>query len=335
MPEQPFDPILDKSELESDRFVIGEIDNEEAYVMYKKALASFWVAESIDSAEDKVAWKHLSQNEKNFILTVLAFFAGSDGIVLENLAGRFYNEVQQPEVRLFYGLQVAIENIHSEVYTDLIKGFESKKEEREKLFRAIDDNPAVRAKAEWASRWIKSDEKFASRLVAFAAVEGILFSASFCAIFYFRKRGFGLPGLYQSNEYISRDEALHCSFACMLHNQLKPHNKCSPEMILEIIKSAVTVEEVFVSEALRNPIIGMNAPTMITYVKYVADVLLKMLHCKTHYNVENPFPFMETISMSNKSNFFERRVTEYSLSGVKASKNGFTNEEKISFDQDF
>jgi ribonucleoside-diphosphate reductase subunit M2 len=319
----PFDPLLDVSALESDRFVIGDIQNDEAYVAYKRALASFWVAESIDTAEDEKRFHEvLSADEKSFILMVLAFFAGSDGIVLENLACRFYGEVQQPEVRLFYGLQIAMENIHSEVYTQLIQTFEKNKERRDALFRSIDECVAVKAKSDWASSWIKSDAPFAERLVAFAAVEGILFSASFCAIFYFRKRGFPLPGLYQSNEYISRDEAMHCQFACMVHRQLQAHNRCSPARVREIIASAVDVERIFVREALAKPIIGMNSAVMIQYVEYVADVLLRMLDCEPLFSVANPFPWMETISISTKSNFFERRVTDYALAGVKTQAAG-------------
>jgi ribonucleotide reductase beta subunit family protein with ferritin-like domain len=224
--------------------------------------------------------------------------------------------VQQAEVRLFYGLQIAVENIHSETYTELIRAYERDADARARLFRAIDDMPAVKAKADWALRWLSSDASFARRLIAFAAVEGILFSSSFCAIFYLRKRSLQLPGLFQSNDYIARDEALHTQFACLLHSQLQPHNQCSQAEILEIIRSAVEVEEVFVRAALARPILGMNAESMILYVRYVADVLLLMLGCPRFYNVENPFPFMETISLSSKANFFERRVTDYALAHV-------------------
>jgi len=310
------DPILDSSDLISDKYVIGEIQNHQAYAMYKKALAAFWVADSIDCEEDNTHFQRLSANEKAFILNILAFFAGSDGIVLENLVLRFYNEVQQPEVRLFYGLQVAMENIHSEVYSDLIRSLVKDKKKRKKLFKSIDGSNAVRGKAVWAEKWIQSDRPFCERLVAFAAVEGILFSSSFCAIFYLRKRGHRLPGLYQSNEYISRDEGMHCEFACMLHKQLRKYNQCSQETILEIVKSAVEVEETFIKETLAEPIIGMNAPVMIEYVHFVADVLLQMLNCEKHYKTLNPFPFMESISIENKTNFFERKVTDYSLSDV-------------------
>ena len=310
------DPVLDEPVLPSDKYVIGEIDNSKAYNMYKKALSCFWVAESIDCAEDAIHFHSLKKNEKKFILTVLAFFAASDGIVLENLAMRFYGDVKQASVRLFYALQMAMENIHSEVYTDLIKSFVKDVAERRKLFTAVDNSGAVKAKADWAEKWIRSDAPFGERLIAFAAVEGILFSASFCAIFYMRKRRIILPGLYQSNEYISRDEAMHCEFACMLHDQLQKHNQCNKDRITEIIKSAVETEKAFVDEALASPILGMNAALMMQYVRFVADVLLKMLGCPATYNESNPFPFMDTISMGNKTNFFERKVTEYSLAEV-------------------
>jgi ribonucleotide reductase beta subunit family protein with ferritin-like domain len=314
--KRAFDPITDKEENNADRFVVGDVVNQDAYLFYKKALASFWVSEAIDLASDSVGFERLSSDERAFLLMVLAFFAGSDGVVLENLVCRFYNEVQQAEVRLFYGLQIAVENIHSETYTELIRAYERDADARARLFRAIDDMPAVKAKADWALRWLSSDASFARRLIAFAAVEGILFSSSFCAIFYLRKRSLQLPGLFQSNDYIARDEALHTQFACLLHSQLQPHNQCSQAEILEIIRSAVEVEEVFVRAALARPILGMNAESMILYVRYVADVLLLMLGCPRFYNVENPFPFMETISLSSKANFFERRVTDYALAHV-------------------
>ena len=310
------DPILDPPDMLSDKFVLGETQNHEAFAMYKKALAAFWVADAIDCEEDQGNFQKMSENEQHFILHVLAFFAGSDGIVLENLACRFMGEVQDPDVRLFYGLQIAMENIHSEVYSDLIKTLVKDRKKRVELFQSIDNSNAVREKALWASKWIGSDRPFAERLVAFAAVEGILFSTSFCAIFYLRKRGHRLPGLYQSNEYISRDEGMHCEFACMLHSQLLDRNKCDKETILEIVKSAVGVEQGFVNESLRNPVLGMNANVMNQYVLFVADVLLHMLGCEKHYKVQNPFPFMESISIENKTNFFERKVTEYNLSDV-------------------
>jgi ribonucleotide reductase beta subunit family protein with ferritin-like domain len=317
---QLFDPLIDQTDRAADRFVIGEKQNMEVFAAYKRALACFWVAESIDLSADYAAFEKLSDDERSFILRVIAFFAGSDGIVLENLAGRFYCDVQLPEARLFYGLQIAIENIHSEVYADLLKVYERDAGRRETLLRAIDDDPAVGAKARWAMRWMRSDAPFGERLVAFAAVEGILFSSSFAAIFYFRKRGIALVGLTQSNEYIARDEAMHCQFACLLHRLLQPHNRCAPALIEKIVRSAVDVECQFVRSALAKPILGMNAAMMSTYVQFVADVLLVMLDCPKAYDVENPLQFMETISLASKANFFERRVTEYSLADVAVDK---------------
>lgn len=324
------DPIIDPPASEIDRFVIGEIDNMDAFVMYKKALAAFWVAESVDLATDAAEFDKLKRNEKAFLLKVLAYFAGSDGIVLENAVTRFYGEVQQAEVRLFYGLQIAIENIHSEVYTDLIRTYEKDVQKRVELFRAIDNCAAVRAKADWAQRWLRSEAPFAERLVAFAVVEGVMFSASFCAIFYFKKRGYQLPGLFQSNEYISRDEGLHCQFAVLLYQQLKKHNQIPKERIREIVASAVEVERGFVDSALAKPIIGMNRALMNQYVQFVADGLLKMLECAPLYQAKNPFPWMDMISIDNKSNFFERKVTDYSLAEVRVP-----TAKALSLDDDF
>lgn len=317
MPE--FDPILDEPQVACDRFVLGEITNMEAFRMYKEALASFWVAESCDLSNDYLQFEKLKPQEKNFLLMVLAFFAGSDGIVLENCVTRFYEEVKQSEVRLFYGFQIAMENIHSEVYTELIQNLEKDKSKREDLFRAIDKFDAVKAKADWSEKWLRSEKSFGERLIAFACVEGILFSSSFCAIFYFKKRSYQMPGLFQSNEYISRDEALHCKFAILIYGQLKKHNKISEARIKEIVKSAVAVEKQFIDEALKNPVLGMNKESMLQYVKFVADGLLTMLGCGKIYKVENPFQWMNMISIDNKANFFERRVTEYSLADVKTT----------------
>lgn len=315
-----FDPIIDHSDKTADRFVIGHIRHQELHQAYKRALSCFWVSESIDLAEDTIAFEKLRPDEKSFILRVLAFFAGSDGIVLENLASRFYCDVQLPEARLFYGLQIAIENIHSETYVEIIRVYERDEQRRNALLSAIDDDPAVSAKAAWALKWIGSDASFGERLVAFAAVEGIMFSSSFAAIFYFRKRGIALPGLYQSNTYIARDEAMHCEFAVMVHRLLKPHNRCTNAKIIEIIKSAVAVEEDFVRSSLVKPILGMNATMMIQYVRFVADGLLAMLGSPKVYNVPNSLDFMDQISMATKVNFFERRVTEYSLADVSTDK---------------
>lgn len=321
-----FDPIVDPPASDSAKYVIGDVDNEEAFKMYKDAEASFWTAEEIDLATDVPAFKKLQKNEQDFLLMVLAFFAGSDGIVLENLMKNLYVESQQSSVRLFYGFQVAIENIHSEVYSQLIKSFVSSREERAHLFRAIDELESVKAKSDWALRWIE-EGTFGERIVAFAAVEGIFFSASFCAIFYFKKRGIDMQGLYASNKLIARDEGLHCQFACLIHNQLKPWNKCAPEKIEGIVRSAVEAEKVFVADALKHNIIGMNKELMGQYVEFVADVLLDNLGCKKVYKVKNPFAWMDMINVSSKGNFFETRETEYALGSISGGERVFKTDE--------
>lgn len=335
--ERQFDPILDEPECESDKFVLGEIAHPEAYDLYKKQLACFWVAESIDLSEDAVHFQRLKPAEQKYILSVLGFFAASDGIVLENAVCRFYSDVQPAEYRLFYGLQIAIENIHSELYTEIIKVYEKDPEERLKLFRSIDSSNAVARKAEWAKSFMDPDLAFAERIVGFAAVEGILFSSSFAAIFYTKKRGLNLAGLVQSNAYIARDEALHTEFACLIYRKLKPCNRLSRKKVTQIVLSAVEVEEAFVREALAEPILGMSAPLMIEYVKFVSDVVLQMLGCPRHFKNANPFPWMETISMNQKVNFFERRVTEYSLADVKTGgkAKGEASSRRFSLDADF
>lgn len=339
MPAKEHDPILDDSDDATDRFTLGEVTNPEAFRMYKEALASFWVAESCDLSSDYLQFVKLKQQERDFLLNVLAFFAGSDGIVNENCVTRFYNEVKQPEIRMFYGFQIAMENIHSEVYTELIQSLEKDKKKRVDLFKAIERLPAVNAKAKWSQKWL--DDKtssFGERLVAFACVEGILFSSSFCAIFYFKKRGYQMPGLFQTNQYISRDEGLHCKFAVLVYNQLKKHNKISNVRIREIVKSAVDVEKKFVKDALKEAVLGMNYESMMQYVKFVADGLLSMLGCDRLYDVENPFQWMNMISMDNKTNFFEARVTEYSLADIKLGdlgKNGEGQAQEFTTDVDF
>lgn len=324
----PTDPILDEAE-EFDRFVVGEIANAEAYKMYKQALAQFWVAESCDLANDYTAFARLKEGEQRFLLRILSFFAGSDGVVLENIVTNLYCSVAQSEVRLFYGLQMAIENIHSEVYSQLIQVFEKDPLKRRALFRSIADCDAVRGKAAWAQKWMHADCSFGERLVAFAAVEGILFSASFASIFYLKSRGFSLNGLFQSNEYISRDEALHCRFACLIYSQLQPHNRIPDEQVVRIIESAVEVERLFVEDALAVPVLGMNKTVMMQYVRSVADTLLQMLGLPKRFGDACPFEFMNNISVDNKSNFFERRVTEYSLAAVAAPPAA------ISFNEEF
>lgn len=305
--------------------------------MYKEALASFWVAESCDLSADYLQFEKLKQQEKDFLLMVLAFFAGSDGIVNENCVTRFYDETKQPEVRMFYGFQIAMENIHSEVYTQLIQSLEKDMDKRENLFKAIETMPAVNAKAKWSQKWLDDrNASFGERLVAFACVEGILFSSSFCAIFYFKKRGYQMPGLFQTNEYISRDEGLHCKFAVLIYNQLKKHNKISSSRITQIVKSAVEVEKKFVTSALKSAVLGMNSDSMMQYVKFVADGLLQMLGCDRVYKVENPFQWMNMISIDNKTNFFEARVTQYALADVKTDIQAIEkNPEKFKLDEDF
>lgn len=312
-----------------DRFVLFPIKHRDIWEMYKKAEASFWTAEEIDLSPDLSDWANkLNEDEKHFIKHVLAFFAASDGIVNENLAINFMREVQYPEARCFYGYQIMIENIHSETYSLLIDTYIKDPAEKDKLFHAIETVPAVTKKAEWALRWI-SNGSFAERLVAFAAVEGIFFSGSFCSIFWLKKRGL-MPGLAFSNELISRDEGLHCDFACLLYaHHLK--NQLPKEQVKEIITNAVTIEKDFVTDALPVKLIGMNAELMCQYIEFVADRLLLALGCPKVYNATNPFDFMEMISLQGKTNFFEKRVAEYQKAGVTSdsSKNIF------SLDEDF
>ncbi|MFN6038083.1 MAG: ribonucleoside-diphosphate reductase small subunit [Bacteroidota bacterium] len=301
-----------------DRFVLFPIKHSGIWEMYKKAEASFWTAEEIDLAQDLQDWNvRLNDDERHFIKHVLAFFAASDGIVNENLAINFLNEVQYPEARCFYGFQVMIENIHSETYSLLIDTYIKDSAEKDRLFHAIDTVPAVKQKAEWALRWI-SNGSFCERLVAFAAVEGIFFSGSFCSIFWLKKRGL-MPGLTFSNELISRDEGLHCDFACMLYTQ-HIKNQLPVEQVTKIITDAVAIEKVFVSDSLPVKLIGMNSDLMCQYIEFVADRLLVALGCPKFYNASNPFDFMELISLQGKTNFFEKRVAEYQKSGVMSDK---------------
>jgi ribonucleoside-diphosphate reductase subunit M2 len=297
--------------------------------MYKKAEASFWTAEEIDLSSDHNDWLKLSNNEKHFVSHVLAFFAASDGIVNENLAMNFSNEVQSAEARCFYGFQIAIENIHSEVYSLLIDTYIKDIQEKSRLLNAIDTVPCVRKKANWALRWCNREfSSFAERLVAFAAVEGIFFSGSFCSIFWLKKRGL-MPGLSFSNELISRDEGMHCDFACLLYSKLA--NRLPQERIFEIIDSAVSIECEFVSEALPVELIGMNSKLMSQYIKFCADRLLVALNYDKYYKVSNPFDWMDMISLQGKTNFFEKRVSEYAKSGVGVE----SSQQAISFDEDF
>lgn len=282
--------------------------------MYKKAEASFWTAEEIDLAGDLKDWQSLSVNERHFVSHVLAFFAASDGIVNENLAQNFATEIQSAEARCFYGFQIAVENIHSETYSLLIDTYIRDPQEKTRLLQAIDTVDCVNKKASWALQWCDANNaSFAERCVAFAAVEGIFFSGSFCAIFWLKKRGL-MPGLCFSNELISRDEGLHCDFACLLYSKLL--NKLPTERIVEIISNAVEIEKEFVQDALPVELIGMNSKLMCQYIEFCADRLLVCLECPRYYNVANPFEWMEMISLQGKTNFFEKRVGEYAKSGV-------------------
>jgi len=292
-----------------DRFVMFPLKYHDIWEMYKTAEHSFWTAEEIDLASDLVDWdEKLNKDEKHFIKMVLAFFAASDGIVNENLAENFLKEVQYPEAKSFYGFQIAMENVHSETYSLLIDTYIKDEKEKSMLFHAIDNFPSIKEKADWALKWISS-ESFAERLIAFAAVEGIFFSGSFCSIFWLKKRGL-MPGLSFSNELISRDEGLHCKFACLIYNKYIK-NKLSEERIKEIICSAVDIEKVFITESLPVSLIGMNSELMKQYIEFVADFWLNELGCSKVYNTQNPFDFMDMISIQGKTNFFEKRVGEY------------------------
>jgi ribonucleoside-diphosphate reductase beta chain len=299
------------------RFVLFPIQHSDIWKLYKKSEAVFWTAEEIDLAQDLTDWQKLNNEEKHFISHVLAFFAASDGIVNENLAMNFFNEVQYPEAKCFYGFQIMMENIHSETYSLLIDTYIKDPKEKDKLFNALTTLDSVKKKGEWALRWIKSPD-FTERLIAFCAVEGIFFSGSFCSIFWLKKRGL-MPGLSFSNELISRDEALHCEFACLLYNN-HIKNKLPQERVYQIITDAVTIEQEFVTKALPVNLIGMNAKLMSQYIEYVADVWLQELGYAKYYGTSNPFDFMELISLSNKTNFFEKKVAEYQKSGVMADK---------------
>lgn len=315
------------------RFVLFPIQHQKIWKFYKKALASFWTAEEIDLRPDLADWNRLTDNEKWFITHVLAFFAASDGIVNENLAGRFMKEVQIPEARCFYGFQIAIENIHSETYSLLIDTYVKDPSERQRLFNATESIPCVKKKADWALKWISNSRSFAERLVAFAAVEGIFFSGSFCSIFWLKKRGL-MPGLTFSNELISRDEGLHCDFACLLYSMLQ--TKLPQSVIHEIIGEAVEYEKEFVTEALPVNLIGMNAMWMSQYIEFCADRLIYQLGYEKKYNSKNPFDWMELISLQGKTNFFEKRVAEYQKAGVSlASKSQGLDDNVFTMDADF
>lgn len=323
------EPILQENE---NRFVLFPIEHHDIWQFYKKAEASFWTAEEIDLSQDLKDWARLTADEKHFVSHVLAFFAASDGIVNENLAENFVAEVQYTEAKFFYGFQIAIENIHSEVYSLLIDTYIKDRQEKHRLLNAIQTLDCVQKKAKWALRWIEN-ASFAERLIAFAAVEGIFFSGSFCSIFWLKKRGL-LPGLSFSNELISRDEGLHCDFACLLYNEHLVH-KLSKARVTQIITDAVVIEKEFVTDALPVRLIGMNADLMTQYIEFVADRLLLELGCDKAYNAANPFDFMEMISLQGKTNFFEKRVGEYQKAGVMQGGQNQAEQEAFTLDEDF
>jgi ribonucleoside-diphosphate reductase beta chain len=321
------EPILQENK---NRFVIFPIKHHDIWEWYKKMEASFWTAEEIDLSQDLNDWNNkLNNEEKYFIKHILAFFAASDGIVNENLAENFVNEVQYAEAKFFYGFQIMMENIHSETYSLLIDTYVKDEAEKDELFNALEVFPAIKKKADWALKWIESDS-FAERLIAFAAVEGIFFSGAFCSIYWLKKRGL-MPGLTFSNELISRDEGVHCDFAVHLHNHHLV-NKVPKERIRSIIVDALNIEREFITESLPVSLIGMNAVLMTQYLEFVADRLLVELGCDREYNTSNPFDFMDMISLQGKTNFFEKKVAEYQKAGVM---NTDGDAQKISFDADF
>jgi len=308
MSKNNLEPLLAPDD---NRFVMFPIQDQDIWKMYKKQVDCFWRAEEIDLSKDQTHWDALEKDERYFISMILAFFAASDGIVLENLAARFMNDVQLSEARAFYGFQIAIENIHSETYSLLIESYIKNSEEKTKLFHAIEHFPCIKKKADWAQKWMHDNRSsFATRLVAFACVEGIFFSGAFCSIYWLKKRGL-MPGLTFSNELISRDEALHTEFAVLLYNKLQ--KKMTKTRIHEIIKEAVEIETEFICEALPCRLIGMNSQLMTQYIQFVADRLCLQLGYDKIYNVANPFDFMELISLESKTNFFEKRVDSYAL----------------------
>ena len=321
------EPILQENK---NRFVIFPIKHQDIWEFYKSMEASFWTAEEIDLSQDSNDWNNkLNDDERYFIKHILAFFAASDGIVNENLAENFVNEVQYAEAKFFYGFQIMMENIHSETYSLLIDTYVKDEAEKADLFNALEVFPAIKKKADWALKWIESDS-FAERLIAFAAVEGVFFSGAFCSIFWLKKRGL-MPGLTFSNELISRDEGVHCDFAVHLHNHHLV-NKVPKDRIRSIIVDALNIEREFITESLPVSLIGMNAVLMTQYLEFVADRLLVELGCDREYNTTNPFDFMDMISLQGKTNFFEKKVAEYQKSGVM---NTDTDAQKISFDADF
>ena len=309
------------------RFVMFPLSDQDIWKMYKKMMDCFWRAEEIDFSKDLNDWNSLKETERHFIKMVLAFFAASDGIVLENLGQRFLSEVQLPEARATYGFQLMMENVHSETYSLLIDTYIKDRDEQTKLFRAIDNFPCIKKKADWAIKWIQDNRSsFATRLVAFACVEGIFFSGSFCSIYWLKKRGL-MPGLTFSNELISRDEGMHTDFAVLLFNKLA--RKPKKAKVFELIKDAVEIEKEFIIDALPCKLIGMNSKLMSQYIEFVADRLSQQLGYGKIFNSSNPFDFMEMISLEGKTNFFEKRVGDYSLSSCENKSEAFN------FDADF
>ena len=303
------------------RYVMFPLQDQDIWQLYKKMFDCMWRAEEIDLSKDMKHWESLSEKERHFIKMILAFFAASDGIVVENLGMRFLSEVQLPEARTAYGFQLMMENVHSETYSLLIDTYIKDKDEKTKLFQALDNFPCIRKKGDWAIKWINDNRSsFAARLVAFACVEGIFFSGAFCSIYWLKKRGL-MPGLTFSNELISRDEGMHTDLAVMLFNKL--NKKLNKSKVKEIVREAVTIEKEFICEALPCKLIGMNAKLMSQYIEFVADRLLVQLGCTKEYKVENPFDFMEMISLEGKTNFFEKRVADYSLVSDKKDASVF------------
>ena len=306
---------------DDNRFVMFPIKYQDIWDMYKKQVDCFWRAEEIDLTKDVSQWESLNADERYFISMILAFFAASDGIVLENLASRFMNEIQVSEARAFYGFQIAMENIHSETYSLLIETYIKDKVEKNRLFNAIEHFPSIKKKSDWAQKWIHDNRSsFATRLVAFACVEGIFFSGAFCSIYWLKKRGL-MPGLTFSNELISRDEALHCEFAVLLYSKMV--KKIDKSRIHEIIKEAVDIETEFICDALPCRLIGMNSELMTQYIQFVADRLCLQLGYKKIYNVSNPFQFMDLISLESKTNMFEGKISEYALANKTQTNDTF------------
>ena len=312
------EPILKENK---SRFVLFPIQYHNIYELYKKAESTFWTANEIDLSKDSAQWDSLNENEKYFIKNIIGFFAGSDGIIMENLAVRFLNEIQIPEARAFYSYQIFNESIHSETYSLLIDTYIKDKEEKLKIFNSIENIPCVAKKAAWAYKWIENKEvNFATRLLSFAIVEGVFFSGSFCAIYWIKKRGL-MPGLTFSNELISRDEGLHCEFACLLYSMIK--NRVPAQIVNKIFEEAVAIEKEFITDSIPCAMIGMNATMMQQYIEFVADRLLLQLGYDKIWKTENPFEFMELISLRPKSNFFEVRVGEYTKSTISEESNNF------------